>query len=195
MSIRLKDRKEFQFDRETRQTVHVTLPACEQYVGQVVDRVVKTERIMSDVWADCTYAVVFDGSSIKEVYVGNSEFGYHGDLEGWEIDATLDTLAQYKAFKANQEVIRQHNEALAAEKRRQEAIEREAATPYKGRHVKVVRGRKVPIGTEGVVFWYGRNKFGYNPNDMRIGFKDAQGTVHWTCADNVEVVQSFQEVG
>lgn len=53
----------------------------------------------------------------------------------------------------------------------------------KGSTVVVVKGVKVPRGTTGVAFWVGETKFG-----MRVGLKDAAGTVHWTAAGNVESV-------
>jgi hypothetical protein len=53
----------------------------------------------------------------------------------------------------------------------------------KGSNVKVVKGRKVPKGTMGVVFWIGSSEWG-----ERVGIKDASETVHWTSIDNVIVV-------
>lgn len=55
----------------------------------------------------------------------------------------------------------------------------------KGSRVTVVRGKKVPIGTTGVVIWSGVGKYG-----PRVGLKDASGEVHWTDAKNVDVVGS-----
>jgi hypothetical protein len=54
----------------------------------------------------------------------------------------------------------------------------------KGVKVRVARGRKVPIGTEGVVIWIGNGDFG-----ERVGIKDATGAAHFTAAKNVEVIQ------
>jgi hypothetical protein len=63
----------------------------------------------------------------------------------------------------------------------------------------VVKGRKVAKGTEGTVIWVGEGKY-YGPvpryrstawstkGALRIGLKDAEGTVHWTAASNVEVL-------
>lgn len=60
----------------------------------------------------------------------------------------------------------------------------DAATPRKGKRVRVVRGRKVPRGTEGVVIWLGVDDWG----KARLGLKDADGNAHWTAASNVEVI-------
>ena len=53
----------------------------------------------------------------------------------------------------------------------------------KGKSVVVVKGRKVPHGVRGVVFWEGESNYG-----PRIGIKDAAGEAHWIAASNVEVV-------
>lgn len=50
----------------------------------------------------------------------------------------------------------------------------------RGTEVKVVKGRKVPKGTVGVVIWTGSGQFG-----PRVGIKDAEGTTHWTALSNV----------
>ena len=67
-----------------------------------------------------------------------------------------------------------------------------AMDPYvKGRVVRVYKGRKVPVGTVGTVFWLGEkvNNFGYRPTmEKRLGLKDADGNVHWTAASNCEAV-------
>lgn len=52
--------------------------------------------------------------------------------------------------------------------------------PRKGAMAKVFKGRKVPIGTEGICIWIGNGEWG-----ARVGIKDAAGDVYWTAADNV----------
>lgn len=57
----------------------------------------------------------------------------------------------------------------------------------KGATVKVVKGRKVPKGTVGVVFWMGESGYG----KTRLGIRDAAGETHWVPdAGNVEVMAS-----
>jgi len=51
----------------------------------------------------------------------------------------------------------------------------------KGTEVVVVRGRKTPIGTEGVVFWLGKDNYG---ND-KAGIKDAEGNTIWIALNNL----------
>jgi hypothetical protein len=58
----------------------------------------------------------------------------------------------------------------------------------KGDKVKVVRGRKVPIGVEGVVIWSGSDNWG----KARVGIKDAEGKVHFTAESNVEVTEKSE---
>jgi hypothetical protein len=62
------------------------------------------------------------------------------------------------------------------------------------KQVQVVKGRKVPIGTRGIVFWvkrYDNSKYG-DPwgiySNTRIGFKDVDGNVYFTSYNNVELV-------
>ena len=59
-----------------------------------------------------------------------------------------------------------------------------------GKRVKVVSGRKIPIGTEGTVFWYGAGRsYGYSKmHPMRVGFKSDAGETLWTSRANVEEV-------
>ena len=59
----------------------------------------------------------------------------------------------------------------------------------KGRTVRVFKGRKVPVGTRGVVIWLGSGTYG-----ERVGVKDAAGVVHWTASANVRVDPSVPEV-
>ena len=65
---------------------------------------------------------------------------------------------------------------------------------FYNKRVKVVKGRKVPKGTEGTCFWmgsYDNSKYG-DPwgiyTNVRIGIKDDAGEVYWTSVENVEVI-------
>lgn len=59
-----------------------------------------------------------------------------------------------------------------------------------GKRVKVVRGRKLTVGTIGEVFYlsrkhYGKNRwFGFS---TRVGIKTGGGEVFWTSTDNIEL--------
>ena len=63
------------------------------------------------------------------------------------------------------------------------------------KRVKVVKGRKVPKGTVGEVFWLG--SYCHSPygdpwgiyTTYRCGIRDDEGNVYWTSVDNVEVIK------
>lgn len=67
------------------------------------------------------------------------------------------------------------------------------------KRVRVVKGRKVPKGTEGEVFWFG--SYCHSPygdpwgiyTTYRCGIKDDFGNVHWTSVDNIEVVDGKEK--
>jgi hypothetical protein len=98
---------------------------------------------------------------------------------GSHVDATPEVKARYEA----------HLNAIE-NARRAEASRIEAATPRKGKTLKVVKGRKVPVGTEGECVWYGAGKqySRWGGTQWRVGLKTSDGTVHWTDAANVLVV-------
>ena len=60
-----------------------------------------------------------------------------------------------------------------------------------GQTVEVVKGRKVPIGTIGVIFWTGLDKFGGDRNSTvkryRYGI-DVAGVRHYTAQSNVRII-------
>ena len=53
----------------------------------------------------------------------------------------------------------------------------------KGQTVEVFKGRKVPKGTVGVVFWVAPEEDGYGV--VKVGFKTAEGVTHFTNIENV----------
>lgn len=55
--------------------------------------------------------------------------------------------------------------------------------------VKVVKGRKVPIGTEGDIFWMGDSGYG-----MSVGIRKLNGDKVFTAIKNVEVLDVEAEV-
>ena len=75
---------------------------------------------------------------------------------------------------------------MTAPKLTEEEARAELLRPATGKCVVVVKGRKVPRDTTGIVFWEGEG--GLHNQGARIGFKDAAGTAHWTAAHNVVVV-------
>lgn len=159
-----------------------------KYVGQVVARGVDfNKQVMSDVWDDVPYVILWvDGREVKlSRYNGP---GYHrSDVHipyiPDEVDATPEVLEELAKERAARKVEADKQAREAAEKKRIEDEERERKAVKKGRMVRVVRGRKVPLGTQGVVFWMGESQWGW-----RAGFKTADGEVVWIDAKNVEAV-------
>lgn len=134
------------------------------------------------------YALVWDDETgkPKEVeYATTRGWTYYNSAT---VDATDEIRAKYDAYR---ETLRAEREAAIA------AIE--AQTPSRDKRVKVVKGRKVPIGITGTVFWYGRDKF-YRPptwelfpdgrKGYRIGLVTDTGDKFFTSATNVEVIDS-----
>lgn len=123
-----------------------------------------------------TESVVWDpergAPRMVTTHVSDSEYGYSEWLAEVAVDASLEVVAAYGTWK-----VRVEAERAEAER------EREAGRLVKGKLVEVVRGRKVPVGTKGVLIWIGASRFG-----DRVGVKDEAGEVHWTAAGNVEVV-------
>lgn len=68
----------------------------------------------------------------------------------------------------------------------------QAFEKYLDKEVKVVKGRKVPIGTTGTVFWIGmRNysKYGYWWSwEVRVGIKTPEGDTYFTAENNIALV-------
>jgi hypothetical protein len=64
------------------------------------------------------------------------------------------------------------------------AVRLAAGSVEKGQKVRVVKGRKVPVGTTGTVTWVGEDSYG----KARLGIRDDAGTIRWTAASNVEPV-------
>ena len=61
----------------------------------------------------------------------------------------------------------------------------------KGKRVRVYKGRKVPVGTEGVVFWMGTRVVNLpygRKTENRLGLHQDDQTVVWVSADNCEGV-------
>jgi hypothetical protein len=64
-----------------------------------------------------------------------------------------------------------------------------------GKKVKVVRGRKVPIDTIGIIVWFDYYERGYVNSGIdpyqciqKLGIKDNDGKMHYTYTKNVEWV-------
>lgn len=152
------------------------------FVGATLALHWNSTRVMSDVWENCPYATVYDAAD------GAVKIVWRDGKGPAEVDATADTIAAANAWLLKTAADRRK---ASWDARVAKAVDA-AHKPAKGKTVTVVKGRKVPKGTTGEVIWVGAGKaYGYydRPSD-RLGVKDAAGTVHWTAASNVEVVNA-----
>jgi hypothetical protein len=102
---------------------------------------------------------------------------------GSSVDATPEVIAEYEAYLAEQ----RKKAELASDKE-------QARQPKFGRTVKVVKGRKVPVGTTGEICWIGKNQFGgaYSKVTTRVGIRLLDGTKVFTDFANCEIVNPEQ---
>lgn len=114
-------------------------------------------RAMSDVYTWATFAVVWDMDKMmpREVLV-NANFELDTTGRRATVDASEFVLDWYSKY---QEAYAQklHEENML---RLAKAEENERLRPRKGRVVEVFKGRKVPVGTTGYVFWEGADNYG-----------------------------------
>jgi hypothetical protein len=187
----------------------VVHPVGEQvFVGTTVATDVDwNTRLMSDVWGDVRYAIVFVGQAeilalltndasdaavkvahdtqlvtpmFMRVHVSSEGFDPQYDVS---IDAPPGVIRLYEHARAHRKLELTKSAADYQKAQDDKRAEIERKRPDRGRLVRVVKGRKVPKGTEGVCIWIGMTQYG-----QRVGLKDAAGTVHWTAATNVEAV-------
>lgn len=156
------------------------------HVGCVIGNpFTRCDRVMSDIYADTHHIWVFNPTdkSVSTVQV-SSAFELDHRVGKWDADLVGGPYEEeYNEYLAQQEVL-----AVEREKARkiEEAKQREASaknallSPAKGLTCKVVKGRKVPKGTEGEIFWVGDKGYG-----LTVGLKDSQGTTHFTASSNV----------
>lgn len=57
--------------------------------------------------------------------------------------------------------------------------------PAVGRTAKVVKGRKIPVGTEGKIFWMGIDQF--REDAIRVGI-EVNGQKHYTSSENIQII-------
>ncbi len=98
-----------------------------------------------------------------------------------KVDAPAWVVAFYTIAKA---VARQEAAAERAHAAARAASYDEAIRPSRGKLVQVVRGRKVPKGSVGTVFWLGENKWGWS-----VGIELPSGERVFTSTGNVEVLE------
>lgn len=140
------------------------------YIGKVLETREKNGYDDSDF-----YAVVWDD------YTQSTKDVYYASTRGWtypnhaEVDATPEVREAYNKYVEKSQA-----------EYRQKIAEKELKTPRAGKSVRVIGGRKVANGLEGLVFWYGPDK--YQRNNMRVGVHLCNGEKVFISAVNVEVI-------
>lgn len=141
------------------------------------------------------YAVVWDNDEgcLREVEYDTTRFAGGGS-------ASVDATDEVKA-KADDWLEEFYFDRLKKEDREKAELVDE------GKTVRVVKGRKVKHGTEGIVFWMRTNRYGTKigirtsdrkKKEKRTGWDGTEYTArlwrdaHWTWARNVEVVNPEQ---
>jgi hypothetical protein len=157
-----------------------------QYAGMVV-AVYDNEKYESRGWddGDTVYrrtVWVFDGVATKMFDTDVAEVGYkNGRATAWAVDASPETMAAYykwlltislptRALENGERAKAQHIADAEAE-----ATIAANPTLAKGQTYKVVRGRKVPHGTTGKVFWFGDKGWGMSVGLSTSDRKDPRG--------------------
>ncbi len=150
------------------------------FTGCVVATFIREERVMSDVYANVTYAVVFNAekNTFENVQV-RAHFELDSGTRSVEIDASADIKAMYDLHQEIQE-----SESKLNQMKRRFASQIVAVkAPVAGRTVKVIKGRKVPVGTIGRCACVIPGDYG-----MRVKIEEANGNIHWTAASNCEAI-------
>ena len=152
-----------------------------EFAGCVVETFTREERVMSDVYADVLHATVYnvEKDSFEDMYV-RAYFELAGGNRSATVDATPEVRALFEANCAVAEAEAKLREAKSYRARELEALK----APATGRRVRVVRGRKVPVGTEGKCLWID-TAAAYGP---RVKLQDDDGQIHWTAATNCEAM-------
>ena len=154
-----------------------------KHVGCVIKSETRDYRAMSDVYTTADYALVWlpEEEDTKWIRVNINYMGC--DMVGVITpDITKGEYAEdYAIYLLIQEDIRKENERIEAVRRAKKAeqgFKKALCEPTKGAICRAIKGRKVPKGTEGVIFYIRYD---------RIGFKSPDGVAHWINADQIEV--------
>lgn len=146
----------------------------ESYVGATLGEYERNGRDDSDF-----YAIVWDEEKqkVRSFEYNSTRYAGGGNCV---VDATPEVLAKAKAYY----------KPLVAENIRK-ASEIEAKKIHKGDRVRVVKGRKVKIGTEGTLFWVGDTRSFTRGGTVstRVGIKTDDGETFFLESTNLEVVE------
>jgi hypothetical protein len=122
------------------------------------------------------YATVYDEEkdTFFEVLVGTTRCYFLG---GHEIDASDEIKQKWNDLMKKQ--AREREAAYYLAKRMKVG---------EGKTVEFVKGRKIPIGTKGVVTWLGIDKYDPRKEKLRVGVKLENGDFVYTTETNLKVL-------
>lgn len=98
--------------------------------------------------------------------------------------------------KLSEEQLAELNYRLVAQGNLNAALEVKHFRNVYNRVARVVKGRKVPIGTQGTVFWVKRYDYSKHGDpwgiysDTKVGIRDAAGKAWFTSIENIEVIEA-----
>lgn len=115
--------------------------------GRVLSVYNRDYQAMSDVYTIGTFAKVLNENDKVEEVLVNANFECDTGCGHASVDATLEVLEIKRQLDVRSEELR----LAEAQRRREIEIEIERNRPVKGKTMIVFKGRKVPIGTTGVV--------------------------------------------
>jgi hypothetical protein len=160
--------------------------------GLVMDTFTRCDRVMSDIYSDERYASVWNPeiNRVESVHLGGAF-----ELNTRSGHAVVDILPEYLEIHIGQveaeQRVREERDRKAREERARKQIEDDHNRPAKGKVMKVVRGRKVPHGTVGKVFWVKDDRVGLALSDE----KDERGRhkdVAWVDAEYLVNTEPLQ---
>lgn len=165
----------------------------QEHVGRVFSISSREYRAMSDVYTIASYAmIVKDDGSLEEIMVHS---GFEGDTKNGravvDVGAEAEALiAGYRAKMAPvweaQRLAREAEKAAAKKKADDAEAYRIANKPVTGTKMIVVRGRKVKVGTIGVVAFISNNTGGVLLKDEKV-WKDRKANGVWVEPTYLEV--------
>lgn len=101
------------------------------------------------------------------------------------------TVRQYREMTEKQK--REYLDVCAARGNYAALGEISVFEKYLDKSVKVTSGRKVPVGTVGMVFWVGMVNYSKYGNwwswEARVGIRTDNGETHFTSERNIELIQ------
>ncbi len=146
---------------------------------------VKCVRVMSDVWENVTYTKVWDPETdeVKTISLYTSNLSSRRGVVS-EVDAPAHVLAAYEASEARKARVMEARDEASRKAEADSEARKDLKEVKTGREVVVIKGRKVPVGTRGIVRWLGATEWGY-----RVGIAvQGQDKLTYTSIQNCEAI-------